>query len=120
MSDSHAEQLDPSVLGEEVGDDGRPGDAFPPDEPLAVDDPNITADGSIAPDDVETREDRLVDDAARATPADGDDTTTLVDPEAADVPSLDDTERQLVADEATDGDGPEAAAVHVVDADRPG
>jgi hypothetical protein len=57
-SQSSAEQTDPTILGETVGQQDRPGDSYPPDEPLGVEDPSILHDGSIAPDDVETRAQR--------------------------------------------------------------
>ncbi|MGA9279130.1 hypothetical protein [Ilumatobacter sp.] len=58
MTDSHAESLDPSVLGEQVGDDRRPADDYPADEPLGVEDPSIIGDGRIARDDVASRDER--------------------------------------------------------------
>lgn len=116
MTDSHAEQLDPSVLGEQVGDDERAAADYPPDEPLGVDDPSLLADGEVAPDDVATRETRLADPghAGDATPTIG-----LVDPASTDTPSLTDDERQMVGDIAHADTGAEAAAIHVVDTDTP-
>ena len=109
MSDSHAEQLDPSKLGEEVGDDQRAADDFPPDQPMGVDDPSILADGSIAEDDYETRDDRHVRggevEAGVAEPP------ALVDPGLD--PDVIDDEQQLIADTGDRDSSPEAAAVHI-------
>ncbi len=66
MSESHAEQLDPTVLGEEIDDDVRPGDDYPPTEPIAVEDPAIVAEGVIARDDVEQRTERMEPEAGEA------------------------------------------------------
>ena len=107
MSDSHAEQLDPAKLGEDVGDDRRAADDFPPAEPMAVDDPSILSDGSIAEDDFETRDERHVhgDSAEVAEPP------ALIDPGPH--PDVVDDERQLVADTGDYDTSPEAAAVRV-------
>lgn len=114
---SSAEATDPSVLGERIGDEGRPGDEFPPDEPMGVEDPAIVAQGVIARDDVAQREARLVSEhteeaAAGARPGPG-----LIDPVQDEVPGLDDPEQQLVADVGTAEDGPEARAVRTIDDD---
>ena len=111
MSDSHAEQLDPSKLGEEVGDDRRAADDFPPDQPMVVDDPSILSDGSIAEDDYETRDDRHVPDEALQSEAV--EPPALVDPGAA--PDVIDDEQQLIADTGDRDTSPEAAAVRVDD-----
>ena len=55
---SHAEQTDPTKLGETVGQRDRPGDEYPPEQPLAAADPSILQDGRISRDDVETRSER--------------------------------------------------------------
>lgn len=115
MTDSHAEQLDPSVLGEEVGDDRRPAADYPPEEPLGVEDPSILDDGRIARDDVGTRTDRVEPDAqvpAGASPAERFD-AGLIEP----APASDgtDQESQLVADTGDADTGPEAAALHIDD-----
>jgi hypothetical protein len=52
---SHSEQTDPAKLGETGARAERPGEPYPPDEPLGVDDPSILGDGRIARDDVATR-----------------------------------------------------------------
>ncbi len=109
MSDSHAEQLDPSTLGEEVGDDERAADDFPPDQPLGVDDPSILSDGSIAEDDYETRDDRHV--RSDETGSDVAEPPALIDPGLD--PDVIDDEQQLVADTGDRDTSPEAAAVHV-------
>jgi hypothetical protein len=114
MSESHAEQLDASVLGQDDTDhvDAAPAADFPPDEPLGVDDPSILADGSIADDDYETREARHRhgnDDAADAD----DDAPSLIEPGAD--PDMIDDEQQMLADEGDRDTSPEAAAVHVID-----
>ena len=131
MSESHAEQLDESVLGEDDTDDieagspdASPTAGFPPDQPLGVDDPAILSDGSIAEDDYAAREarhrhagdpdderDERDDSRASDEPA-----PALIEP-GADPDVLDD-EQQLIADEADEGDldtSPEAAAVHITD-----
>ena len=122
MSDSHAEHLDPTVLGEEVGDTGRPGDDFPRDEPLAVEDPSIVAHGVIARDDVASRDERLVPEAeaeernaATGAPAMQGRPAGLVDPamSTATAPSIDDDEQQLIATESVEPEpSPEARAPH--------
>jgi hypothetical protein len=52
MSDSRddqSEHLDGDVLGENIGDDDRPGvDDYPPDEPFGVEDPSLLADDDLA------------------------------------------------------------------------
>jgi hypothetical protein len=52
MSDSRddqSEHLDDDVLGEDLGDDDRPGVGdYPPDEPLGVEDPSLRADDDLA------------------------------------------------------------------------
>ena len=120
MSDSHAEHLDPTVLGEEVGDTGRPGDDFPRDEPLAVEDPSIVAHGVIARDDVASRDERLVPEAEErnavtGAPAMQGRPAGLVDPamSTAMAPSIDDDEQQLIATESVEQEqSPEARAMH--------
>ncbi len=114
MSESHAEQLDPSVLGERVGDERRPAADFPPDEPLAVDDPNIVAGGVIARDDVESREARHTDRGVRADDASA---PGLIEP--GDDPDVRDDEQQMVADagDRVPEAAAEAAAVHVTDSE---
>jgi hypothetical protein len=124
MSDSHAEHLDPTVLGEEVGDTGRPGDDFPRDEPLAVEDPSIVAHGVIARDDVASRDERLVPEAeaeaeernaVTGAPAMQGRPAGLVDPamSTAMAPSIDDDEQQLIATESVEQEqSPEARALH--------
>lgn len=110
---SGAEQTDPSVLGESVGGTDRPGDDYPPAEPLGVDDPSILADGSIAEDDVESRSDREEPEvsAERPTPA-PDRVHDLLDPN--DDPDRLDDEPQMIASEDDDGDSsPEVSAIHV-------
>jgi hypothetical protein len=118
MSESHAEQLDASVLGEDdtddIGDDTAPAADFPPDDPLGVDDPSILSDGSIADDDYATREARHRHDrdADRATDRDTD-APALIEPSAD--PDVLDDEQQMLADEGDRDTSPEAAAVHVTD-----
>ena len=109
MSDSHAEQLDPTVLGEEVGDDRMPAEGYPADEALAVDDENIVAQGMIARDDVASREDRLADDDT----TERSEAPALIEPGAE--PDLRDDEQQMIADTGDRDDSPEAAALHVTD-----
>jgi hypothetical protein len=113
MSDSHAEQLDESVLGhddiDEIGADVAPSADFPPDDPLGADDPSLLADGSVADDDYATREARHRHDDTD----DASDSPALVDPSID--PDVLDDEQQLVADEGDRDTSPEAAAVHVTD-----
>lgn len=115
---SHAEATDATKLGETVGQADRSGDVFPPDEPLAVDDPGIRADGSIAPDDVDTRDAREqpevgADDVARSDEPGHD----LLEPSPD--PDVLDDEAQAIATEGTDADAAaEVAAVHVTPEDR--
>lgn len=114
MPENNAEQLDPSVLGERVGDDERAAADYPPEEPYAVDDPSITADGSIGEDDVATREERHVPDDEEARddePARGD---GLIDPTGA-PDELDDEERLLAQESTDDERGAESAAVNPTD-----
>ena len=109
MSDSHAEQLDPAKLGEDIGDDQRAADDFPLDEPMAVDDPSILSDGSIANDDFETRDERHVHrddaDAVVAEPP------ALIDPGPD--PDVADDEQQLIAETGDRDTSPEAAAMRI-------
>jgi hypothetical protein len=59
---SHASQLDPEVFGEEIGADRRPGEEFPLEHPLGIDDPTLDGDGTLHDDDVATRADREIPD----------------------------------------------------------
>jgi hypothetical protein len=112
-SQSSAEQTDPSKLGETVGQHDRPGDVFPPDEPLGVEDPSILADGRIAADDVATRARREEPEQPETASEDVDLGHDLLDP-SADPDRLDD-EAQLVATPGDDADSAaEVAAVHEV------
>jgi hypothetical protein len=112
-SQSSAEQTDPSKLGETVGQHDRPGDVFPPDEPLGVEDPSILADGRIAADDVAARARREQPEQPQAASEDADLGHDLLDP-SADPDRLDD-EAQLVATPGDDADSAaEVAAVHEV------
>jgi hypothetical protein len=113
MTDSHAESLDPSVLGEEVGDDDRPAADYPPDEALAVEDPSIVDEGLIARDDVATRDrrqrpevDGSVTEPVRERFTDG-----LIDTNVS--PDGNDHEERLIADRGDADTGPEADALHV-------
>jgi hypothetical protein len=116
---SHAEQTDPTMLGETVGQADRPGDVFPPDEPLGVEDPSILDDGRIAPDDVATRAERERPEAG--APGAGTEASELghdlLDP--SDDPDRLDDEQQLVARQGDDADSAaEVAAVHEIPNDR--
>jgi hypothetical protein len=129
MSESHAEQLDGSVPGEddtdviETGDlddriDGHIGRApadYPPEEPMGVDDLGILSDGSIADDDYATRDSRHRHDDE--TPTDEDDEDDLAPGliESGADPDLVDDEQQLIADDGDEDTSPEAAAVHLTD-----
>jgi len=115
MTDSHAESLDPTVLGEEVGDDRRPAADYPADEPMGVDDPSIVEDGVVARDDVATRDEREqpeVDESStlqdRERVVDG-----LIDTNVS--PDGNDHEERLIADRGDADTGPEAGALHVED-----
>ncbi|HEY0519071.1 MAG TPA: hypothetical protein VGC84_06225 [Ilumatobacteraceae bacterium] len=108
MSDSRddAEFLDGDELGEEVGDDELPGTAgFPPDYPLGVDDPSLTA-----PDDVRTRE-------LRRDVSDDEDAEAFVLVTPDDVDDVVDDEAQQIATAVDPGDlaSPEEAALHVIE-----
>ena len=117
MSESHAEQLDASVLGEddtgEIGDDTAPAADFPPDDPLGVDDPSILSDGSIADDDYATREARHRHADETDDSDDGTEAPALIEPSAD--PDVLDDEQQMLADEGDRDTSPEAAAVHVTE-----
>ena len=117
MSESHAEQLDASVLGQDdtddtddIGADTAPAADFPPQDPLGVEDPSILSDGSIADDDYATREARHRRDDDTG---DDDEGPALIDTSAD--PDVLDDEQQMVADQGDHDTSPEAAAVHVTD-----
>jgi len=115
---SHAEQTDPTKLGETVGQADRPGDIFPPDQPLGVDDPSILADGRIAADDVATRSEREQSEVGEGQL--GADTGLGHDliGQSDDPDRLDDVE-QLVATQGDDADNAaEVAAMHEVPRER--
>lgn len=115
-SQSSAEETDPTKLGETVGQHDRPGDVYPPDEPLGVEDPSILGDGWITTDDVETRSQR--EQPERSEQAGSSSETEdlghdLLDP--SDDPDRLDDEEQLVATQGDDADSAaEVAAVHEV------
>jgi hypothetical protein len=115
-SQSTAEATDPSTLGEVVGQDDRPGDAYPPERPLGVEDPSILDDGRIGSDDVETRSEREQPERFDETQGSSDEAELghdLLDP-SADPDRLDD-EAQLVATHGDEADSAaEVAAVHEV------
>jgi hypothetical protein len=112
-SQSSAEQTDPTILGETVGQRERPGDSYPPDEPLGVEDPSILHDGSIAPDDVETRAQREQPEQLQGDAGAEDLGKDLLDP--SDDPDRSDDEEQLVAAEGDDADrAAEVVAVHEI------
>ena len=115
---SHAEQTDPTKLGETVGQHDRPGDTYPAEQPLAVDDPSILQDGRISRDDVETRSEREQPEVGEAQREGGADVGhDLFDP-SADPDRLDD-EQQMVATEGDEADSAaEVAAVHDVPRER--
>lgn len=115
---SHAEETDSTKLGESVGQADRSGDIFPPEQPLAVGDPGIRSDGSIAPDDVDIRDRREQPERVDTeTPQVADLGHDLLDP-SADPDRLDD-EAEMIADEGDDADAAaEVAAVHVVPENR--
>jgi hypothetical protein len=110
---SHSEQTDPATLGETVGQRDRPGDVYPPDRPLGVEDPSILDDGRIAPDDVASRSDRERPEAGQEPVDDAGFGHDLLDP--SDDPDRLDDEEALVAIEGEDADSAaEVAAVHEV------
>ena len=115
-SQSSAEETDPTKLGETVGQHDRPGDVYPPDEPLGVEDPSILDDGWITTDDVETRSQREQPERSeQAEGASGEEDLghDLLDP--SDDPDRLDDEEQLVATQGDDADSAaEVAAVHEV------
>lgn len=113
MSESHAESLDPAVLGEQVGDDRLPGADHPVEEPLGVEDPSILEGGDIARDDVESREDREqpeVDESSTREPLERV-TEGLIDTNVS--PDGNDHEERLIADSGDRDTGPEADALHI-------
>jgi hypothetical protein len=115
-SQSSAEETDPTKLGETVGQHDRPGDVYPPEEPLGVEDPSILDDGWITTDDVETRSQREQPERSeQAEGASGEEDLghDLLDP--SDDPDRLDDEEQLVATQGEDADSAaEVAAVHEV------
>ena len=111
MSESHAEQVDSDVLGDPVDDDEMPGADYPPQDPVAVDDPNIVDHGMIAKDDVESREKRLRREDDVGDPDAGQRGPGLID--TNENPDLDDEEPESIADTGDDDPSPEAAALHV-------
>jgi hypothetical protein len=112
-SQSSAEQTDPAKLGETVGQHDRPGDDYPPEEPLGVEDPSILADGRIATDDVESRSKREEPEWSDAAEPNSEFGHDLLDP--SDDPDLLDDEAQLVAARGADPDtAAEVAAVHEI------
>ncbi len=114
---SHSEQTDSTKLGETVGQVDNPGDIYPPDQPLGVEDPSILGDGSIATDDVETRSEREQPEVGDAPPKTDELGHDLLDP--SDDPDRLDDEEQLVARHGDDADSAaEVAAVHEVPSDR--
>ena len=114
---SHAEQTDSTKLGETVGQADRPGDIYPPDEPLGVEDPSILADGWITTDDVESRSEREEPEVGDAPPEVDELGHDLLDP-SADPDRLDD-EEQLVATQGSDADSAaEVVAVHEIPSDQ--
>jgi len=114
---SHAEQTDSTKLGETVGQADRPGDIYPPDEPLGVEDPSILADGWITTDDVESRSEREEPEVGDAPPKVDELGHDLLDP-SADPDRLDD-EEQLVATQGSDADSAaEVVAVHEIPSDQ--
>ena len=115
---SAAEATDPSKLGETVGQHDRPGDVYPPDEPLGVEDPSILDDGRITRDDVATRAERERPEvSAESAPVDSALGRDLLDP-SSDPDRLDD-EEQAVATRGDDADSAaEVTAVHDVPNER--
>jgi hypothetical protein len=108
MTDSHAEQLDATKLGEEIGDADLASDEFPAETPMAVDDKTIVRGGVIARDDVATRDARRTDDDRAEADSPG-----LI--ETSDDPDIADDERQLIAESGDRERSPEAEAVRVTD-----
>lgn len=114
---SHSEQTDPTKLGETVGQHDRPGDVYPPDQPLGVEDPSILDDGRIAADDVATRSDRERPEQGESGANGAELGHDLIDP--SDDPDRLDDEEQLVAVEGDDADSAaEVSAVHEVPNER--
>lgn len=103
-----AEVLDGDRLGEDVGDEARPGVRhYPPDQPMAVEDP-MPPDGGPEP--VADRETRR-----RADTREGDEGTALVKPDGGTgVPDDEATEVAAEVDEPGDL-SPEQAAVRTLD-----
>lgn len=110
--DQHgAEQIDESVLGGPLDDQGSPGRSmgdYPPDQPLGVEDPAIVQGGSETADDLVTREWRHGDDGDQHVTG-----VELVAPENGTI--YDDDVAEAVADAApaVDDPAPEEAAIQV-------
>lgn len=114
---SHSQETDADKLGASPGATDRPGDVYPPDEPLAVEDAVDRAGRVDDPDSVRERAEREEPEqgAARADRLGHD----LLDP--SDDPDRLDDEQQAVARRGTDTDSAaEVAAVHdEPDSERP-
>ena len=114
-----SEQTDPTQLGETVDDAGWPGDDFPPDRPLGVEDPSILGDGYITTDDVETRSAREEPEAGDAPPKAPEIGRDLIDP--SDDPDQLDDESELIATRSDDySSAAEVIAVHEIPSDQTG
>ena len=115
MTDENAARsTDPTVIGESVGDDGIPAldQDFPPDQPLGVEDPSITGDGSIGRDDAAARDERL--EPEMGEPADAPERSDIGGLVEADRVAGRDVEAALVASESPTAEpGAESAALHV-------
>jgi hypothetical protein len=115
-SQSTAEETDPAKLGETIGQHDRPGDVYPPDQPLGVEDPSILDDGWVTTDDVATRSQREQPERFEQAEGVSDEEELghdLLDP--SDDPDRLDDEEQLVATQGDDADSAaEVAAVHEV------
>jgi len=114
---SHAQETDADTLGASPDAMDRPGDVFPPDEPLGAEDA-VDRDGNVDdPDSVAERSER--EEPERGATRRDELGRDLLDP--SDDPDLLDDEQQAVARRGTDTDSaPEVAAVHdEPDSERP-
>lgn len=113
---SHSEQTDSTKLGETIGDLDPTGDAYPAEAPLGVEDPDIRADGSIARDDVETRDARQRPETGDRPPRD--ETRHDIMDTSTDPDRLDDESEMLGIESDSDSDAAEVTAIHELPDER--
>lgn len=108
-------QHDPTTSDDDSSNQGLVDPDYPDSHPLAVEDPNILADGLVAEDSFEERSARI-DRTADGEDAQRDRPPALIDSDSDgdDGYSLD-TNDELLADLGDVDDSPEADAVHIVE-----